>query len=56
MPAPALQDVFRRLRGVGNPLELKDGKERAQAWATFLVLAGSRGEQAALRPALASSE
>ena len=33
-----------------------DGKERAQAWATFLVLSGTRGERAALRPDLASSE
>ena len=33
-----------------------DGKERAQAWATFLVLAISQGDQAALKPDLASSE
>ena len=33
-----------------------DGKERAQAWATFLVLSGSQGDQAALKPGLASSK
>jgi len=33
-----------------------DGKERAQAWATFLVLTGSQGDRVALSPDLASSE
>ena len=33
-----------------------DGEERAQAWATFLVLAGSQGDQSAVTSYPASSE
>ena len=33
-----------------------DGKERAQAWATFLVLAGTQSDQAVPKLGLASSE